>query len=85
MPMPDKADKRHNYNKNTRLSDYLHNADEFIDGHNDFAWMIRGWLQNRIDTTTTNVLRNMPIGQTDLQRLKAGRLGCQFWSAYVPE
>ncbi|KAH8172386.1 membrane dipeptidase (Peptidase family m19) domain-containing protein [Sarocladium implicatum] len=55
------------------------------DGHNDFAWMIRGWLQNRVDDTTASTLRNMPIGQTDLQRLKASALGCQIWSAYVPD
>ncbi|RHZ60677.1 hypothetical protein CDV55_106771 [Aspergillus turcosus] len=54
-----------------------------IDGHNDFPYMIRGWFLNDINGQNAH-LYDMPIGQTDLQRLQQGRLGGQFWSAYVP-
>lgn len=54
------------------------------DGHNDFAWMIRGWLRNRLDHSNTVDLVDLPIGQTDLQRLEKSQVGCQWWSAFVP-
>ncbi|KAF4168247.1 hypothetical protein CNMCM6936_003035 [Aspergillus lentulus] len=54
-----------------------------IDGHNDFPYMIRGWFRNDINGQNDH-LYDMPIGQTDLQRLQKGLLGGQFWSAYVP-
>lgn len=52
------------------------------DGHNDFPYIIRGWFKNRIDAEN---LKSMPIGHTDMQRLRKGKLGGQFWSAYVPK
>ncbi|KAF6816599.1 membrane dipeptidase [Colletotrichum musicola] len=55
------------------------------DGHNDFAWMVRGWLRNRIDHASEGAIQNMPIGQTDVRRLREGQVGCQFWSAFVPD
>ncbi|KAK2054703.1 dipeptidase 3 [Colletotrichum caudatum] len=55
------------------------------DGHNDFAWMLRGWLRNRIDHASEGAIQEMPIGQTDLRRLREGQVGCQFWSAFVPD
>ncbi|KAK8003898.1 hypothetical protein PG989_003617 [Apiospora arundinis] len=54
-----------------------------IDGHNDFPYMIRGWFQNQVGGADFNI-DTMPIGQTDLQRLRRGKLGGQFWSAFVP-
>ncbi|KAL4969534.1 dipeptidase gliJ [Aspergillus stella-maris] len=54
-----------------------------IDGHNDFPYMIRGWLRNNIDNHR-DVLYDMPIGHTDIKRIQQGCLGGQFWSAYVP-
>lgn len=54
-----------------------------IDGHNDFAYMIRGWFQNNVGHDSFNI-ESLPIGQTDIGRLKRGRLGGQFWSAFVP-
>ncbi|RHZ44669.1 dipeptidase gliJ [Aspergillus thermomutatus] len=54
-----------------------------IDGHNDFPYMIRGWFRNDINGQDSH-LYDMPIGQTDIQRLQQGLLGGQFWSAFVP-
>jgi len=55
-----------------------------IDGHNDLLWHARkhhgyDWDQFDIggDLSTTGV-------HTDLQRLRAGGVGAQFWSVYVP-
>jgi membrane dipeptidase len=52
-----------------------------LDGHNDFPYMIRGLYGNDLNVADLN---SMPIGQTDLRRLRQGRLGGQFWSAYIP-
>jgi len=46
--------------------------------------MLRGWYSNNINDPSFNVSR-MPIGQTDLTRLREGFVGGQFWSAFVPE
>jgi len=54
-----------------------------IDGHNDFPYILRGWYGLDLSHDQVNV-ENMPIGQTDLARLRQGCLGGQFWSAFVP-
>ncbi|KAK4868493.1 hypothetical protein LT330_007215 [Penicillium expansum] len=54
-----------------------------LDGHNDFPYIIRGWLQNQINGQESTI-HDMPIGQTDILRLRAGSVGAQFWSAFVP-
>jgi membrane dipeptidase len=54
-----------------------------IDGHNDLVWEIR-----TSKTAPRNVaaydLRGTTPGHTDFARLKAGQVGAQFWSIYVP-
>ncbi|KAL6235267.1 hypothetical protein BDW75DRAFT_230450 [Aspergillus navahoensis] len=52
-----------------------------IDGHNDFPFVIRGLYQNELDDQNLN---DLPIGQTDITRLRQGMVAGQFWSAYVP-
>jgi membrane dipeptidase len=54
-----------------------------IDGHNDLPWAIRKWAQAPQDVEAYD-LRQPTVGQTDLARLKAGGLGGQFWSVYIP-
>jgi membrane dipeptidase len=54
-----------------------------VDGHNDLPWALRtqaGYDLDRCDIATdqTGVLH------TDLARLRAGGVGAQFWSVYVP-
>jgi membrane dipeptidase len=57
-----------------------------IDGHNDLPWAIRTNLQNRLEAldllAPTDKLPK-PL-HTDLQRLRRGGVGGQFWSVYVP-
>jgi membrane dipeptidase len=54
-----------------------------IDGHNDFPYILRGWCASNASTGLLDA-REMPIGQTDILRLRKGHVGGQFWSAFVP-
>lgn len=55
-----------------------------IDGHNDLPWEFRKLASNRLDTIDLS-RDTTPFGLvTDLPRLKAGGVGGQFWSVYVP-
>jgi membrane dipeptidase len=57
-----------------------------IDGHNDLPWQFReeckGDLKG-IDLARDNS-GHLPTVVTDIPRLRAGHLGGQFWSVYVP-
>ena len=53
-----------------------------IDGHNDFLWEARdraGYDFDRLDLAGP-----LPDLMTDIPRIRAGSLGGQFWSVYVP-
>ena len=54
-----------------------------IDGHNDLPYLIRLELQNQIYDTNRFAFRETLASHTDLQRMKAGRVGGQFWSVFV--
>jgi membrane dipeptidase len=54
-----------------------------IDGHNDLPWQIRQDPDARGDVDAYDLSRPTP-GDTDLARLRAGGVGGQFWSVYVP-
>ena len=54
-----------------------------IDGHNDLAWAIREDSTAPMDVPAYD-LRKRTHGHTDLERLKKGMIGGQFWSIYVP-
>ncbi len=54
-----------------------------IDGHNDLPWRIREDSIARGNVDVYDLRRHTP-GQTDLDRLKAGMVGAQFWSVYTP-
>ncbi len=65
-----------------------------IDGHNDLAWEIRARaggqvdkLDLRADTSHLAPPKDQPDApglMTDIPRLKAGHLGGQFWSVFIP-
>ena len=56
-----------------------------VDGHNDLPWEIRMHFAGRLDSLDLEDTRSLrPPLQTDLTRLRAGRVGAQFWSVYVP-
>jgi membrane dipeptidase len=77
--------------------DYQHRVDQvllqtpLIDGHNDLPWEIRERFKS--DVAAVNLLgdtSHLPVeaGQaalmTDIPRLRAGHVGAQFWSVWIP-
>jgi len=62
-----------------------------IDGHNDLPWEIRTRFASdlaRVDLSRSTLALPAPEGSpplmTDIPRLKAGHVGAQFWSVFVP-
>ncbi len=56
-----------------------------IDGHNDLPWAIRESEAGPRDVRTpAHDLRAHTPFMTDIARLRAGMVGGQFWSVYVP-
>jgi membrane dipeptidase len=62
-----------------------------IDGHNDLPWEIRARFGSdltkfdlRADTTKLPLLGGDAPLMTDIPRLRAGHVGGQFWSVFVP-
>lgn len=58
-----------------------------VDGHNDLPWALR--LLPEVDETRSaafgvDLEQSQPRLQTDFPRLRAGGVGVQFWSVYVP-
>jgi membrane dipeptidase len=54
-----------------------------IDGHNDLPWAIR-YAPNAPGDVAAYDLHARTDGDTDLERLRAGGVGGQFWSVFVP-
>jgi membrane dipeptidase len=54
-----------------------------VDGHNDLPWAIREATAAPHDVEAYD-LRKKTVGHTDLDRLKKGMVGGQFWSIYIP-
>ncbi len=50
-----------------------------VDGHNDLPWALR-----ELEGPEPDLAAGEPRLHTDLPRLRAGRVGAQFWSVYVP-
>jgi membrane dipeptidase len=77
--------------------DYQHRVDQIltqtplIDGHNDLPWEIRERFKSdpaavnlAADTRQLAVEAEQAALMTDIPRLRAGRVGAQFWSVWVP-
>jgi len=57
-----------------------------IDGHNDLAWELRdkqGGAVEATDLSRDTAALPHPL-QTDIPRLRRGRVGGQFWSVWIP-
>ena len=56
-----------------------------IDGHNDLPWAIRqsGAAPRDVNAPAHDLRGRTPF-QTDIPRLRAGMVGAQLWSVYVP-
>jgi len=62
-----------------------------IDGHNDLPWAIRDITHGKFaninldtDTSAIATMPGWPNLVTDIPRLRAGHVGAQFWSVFVP-
>ncbi|MBI4541111.1 MAG: membrane dipeptidase [Gemmatimonadetes bacterium] len=54
-----------------------------IDGHNDLPWAIRNFKDAPRNVAAYDLRQRTP-GHTDLARLRAGMVGGQFWSVFIP-
>jgi membrane dipeptidase len=60
----------------------LHKQVPLVDGHNDYPWALRENAARDLDKL--DISRPQPSLMTDIARLRAGGVGGQFWSVYVP-
>jgi membrane dipeptidase len=72
--------------------DHALEATPLVDGHNDLPWILRERFQSRFpsfDLAKNTAELSVPTGavplMTDIPRMRAGRVGGQFWSVWVPE
>ncbi|XP_072278714.1 dipeptidase 1 [Pyxicephalus adspersus] len=52
-----------------------------IDGHNDLPWQLLDKFNNRLSTVDLYTLNGT---HTNIPKLREGKVGGQFWAAYVP-
>ncbi|XP_030270537.1 dipeptidase 1 [Sparus aurata] len=52
-----------------------------IDGHNDLPWQLLKQFNNQLNAVDLHTLNTT---HTNIPKIKQGKLGAQFWSAYVP-
>lgn len=57
-------------------------AHPVVDGHNDLPWRLREQVRYDLDRRDIAADQSAHL-HTDLPRLRAGRVGAQFWSVYV--
>jgi membrane dipeptidase len=56
-----------------------------VDGHNDLPIAMRGYAPAPSDVVAYDLRTRAPApGETDIPRLRAGGVGAQFWSVYIP-
>jgi len=60
----------------------LHEETPLIDGHNDLPGKYRENVN--LQFSELDIATNQPQLMTDIPRLRAGGVGAQFWSVYVP-
>ncbi|MEJ7649756.1 MAG: membrane dipeptidase, partial [Nakamurella sp.] len=73
---PDTAD----LDVSARISALLADSPVF-DGHNDLPWALR---KTGYDLEATDISISQTQLHTDIPRLRAGGVGAQFWSVFVP-
>ena len=60
----------------------IHQRGYVFDGHNDLPWEVRNKTTKLFDEM--DISKPQPKLHTDIARLRAGNVGAQFWSVYVP-
>jgi membrane dipeptidase len=74
-PRPSDAD--------VRRAERVLRSTPLVDGHNDLPWRIREDTVHPRDVHAYDLRQRTP-GHTDLERLRRGMVGAQFWSVYIP-
>lgn len=59
----------------------IHRLAPVFDGHNDLPWALR---KSGDSVSQVDLRKSQPDLHTDIPRLRAGGVGAQFWSVYVP-
>ena len=54
-----------------------------IDGHNDLPWALREDYKLSVEGLESGTDQRVPPLMTDMQRMRAGRVGGQLWSVYI--
>ncbi|XP_040266553.1 dipeptidase 1 [Bufo bufo] len=52
-----------------------------IDGHNDLPWQLLAKFNNQLSKVDLHILNDT---HTNIPKLREGKVGAQFWAAYVP-
>src|SRR3954468_667442 len=60
----------------------VHASAIVVDGHNDLPWELR--IRGHSSFVNLDISKPQPRLMTDIPRLRAGGVGAQFWSVYVP-
>ncbi|MCU0707531.1 MAG: dipeptidase [Pirellula sp.] len=60
----------------------IHARSYVFDGHNDLPWEVRTNTSRGFDEI--DLRKPQPQFHTDIDRLRLGNVGAQFWSVYVP-
>ncbi len=60
----------------------IHKESFVFDGHNDLPWAIR--TSGSSSFSKLDISKPQPQLHTDIERLRKGNLGAQYWSVYVP-
>jgi membrane dipeptidase len=60
----------------------IHRRSYVWDGHNDLPWAVREKTGRGFEEI--DISKTQPDLHTDIHRLRAGNVGAQFWSVYVP-
>lgn len=60
----------------------IHANGYVFDGHNDLPWAVRNTTSDLFDEI--DIRKPQPQLHTDIDRLRTGNVGAQFWSVYVP-
>jgi membrane dipeptidase len=68
--------------KLTEQARAIHGRALLIDGHNDLPWRVREKFGGSL--AKCDISQPQPSLHTDIARLRAGGVGAQFWSVYVP-
>jgi membrane dipeptidase len=66
----------------TEAAKKLHASTLVLDAHNDMPWEVRKQGSSNFDKM--DISKPQPTLQTDIPRLRAGGVGAQFWSVWVP-